>query len=67
MFQMLFGAGVPITPRPPTVASEMAAKKKVKKAMHMMPNGKMMKGKAHEKNESKMEKKAEYGPKPKKK
>lgn len=55
------------TPRLLTVATEMAAKKKTKKAMHKMPNGKMMAGKAHEKTESKAEKKAEYGLKPKKK
>jgi len=52
----------------------VAAKKKaVPKGFHKMPNGKMMKGKAHsesakhERTESKAEKKAEYGPKAKSK
>lgn len=51
----------------------VAAKKKAPSGFHKMPNGKMMKGKAHsesathERRESKAEKKAEYGPKPKKK
>lgn len=49
------------------------ASKKVPKGYHKMPNGKLMKGKAHtetkrhERTESRAEKRAEYGPKPKKK
>lgn len=46
----------------------MAAKKKaVPKGYHRMPDGSVMKGARHEKMESKAEKRAEYGPKPKKK
>jgi hypothetical protein len=44
----------------------MAAKKKsVPKGYHRMPNGKLMEGARHERTESKAEKRAEYGPKPK--
>lgn len=52
----------------------MAAKKKaVPRGYHRMPDGSMMKGATHkesarhERTESKAEKRAEYGPKPKKK
>lgn len=37
----------------------------MKKGYHRMPNGKLMKGAKHEKNESKAERLAEYGPKKK--
>jgi len=46
---------------------------KTPKGYHRMPNGKLMKGESHkegprhERGESKAEKRAEYGPKPKKK
>jgi hypothetical protein len=44
----------------------MAAKKKATpKGYHRMPNGKLMEGARHERTESRAEKRAEYGPKPK--
>ena len=48
----------------------MAAKKKMKtvpKGYHRMPDGSVMKGAKHERSESAAEKRAEYGPRPKKK
>jgi len=49
------------------------ATKKTPKGMHRMPDGSLMKGASHkegakhERRESKAEKRAEYGPRPKKK